>query len=261
MSEDAPRCTSDRKNGEPCTAYAVVDKESGESLGHCFRHCPDHLTEQAERVTGKRRCSRILHGRNDDGTLAEGYGTRCHEPAITDPEAENEQQVCRVHATASALYRGQQYAVDREARQAVVRYLPGVLDNVTGDDIEMIDNPFEELMLLASEMKAFKDRVGKRVAEMKVDEFRYSGERIGEQLRAEVGVYVGMMDKLGQLLVKITRLNIEARLMRITERQATIIEDAIGKTLADDRLALPAVKQDLARTIVVDIMTRSLDVA
>lgn len=116
-------------------------------------------------------------------------------------------------------------------------------------------NPFEALLDMAQELTAWKDICLAKVAKLKEDEWRWDGDRAGEQLRSEVVLYERAAQRATDLLVKIARLGIEERMMRIAERQAAIVETAIVRTLQD--LQLPVDMQAQARTRVVQHLKAS----
>ena len=92
-----------------------------------------------------------------------------------------------------------------------------------------VENPLEQLALLAGELIAFKDATSALVGDLK--ELRYKGKS-GEQLRAELGLYERAQDRCGRMLVDIARLNIDSRLAAISEAQAQQLEVILIATLA-----------------------------
>lgn len=120
---------------------------------------------------------------------------------------------------------------------------------VRGDDVSFgelvgrkVENPFEELSELVSEVLLYKDYCARRVAELR-DNVRYEG-KAGEQLRAEVSLYERSLDRCGKLLVDWSRLNIDDRLARIEERKAALILEVIREALAK-----VALTDDARRTV------------
>lgn len=236
------QCKDVARDGSSCTNEELPDLE------YCFAHAPADLVQMAEHMTGKKRCAGIAKYKQHIG--AEDWSNRrCGNASLPQSEW------CTYHLRVKGdVQRYVQLRIDQLSSDEIAALskhtdLPQEVYDKLNGIMTPIGNPFEELLLVAAEMKAFKDRVGARVAEMKIEEFRYGGDRIGEQLRAEVLVYERALDRLAVTLVKITRLNIEERLVRITERQAAVIEAAITGALADLNLSVEL--QEAARMNIV----------
>lgn len=110
-------------------------------------------------------------------------------------------------------------------------------------------NPFDALLDMAQETLNFKEVCAAKLAKLKDDEWRWEGERVGEQLRSEVALYERAIQRCTDTLIKIARLGIEERMMRVAERQQAIMELAIVRTMQD--LDLPIEMQAKARTRMV----------
>jgi hypothetical protein len=106
-------------------------------------------------------------------------------------------------------------------------------------------NPFDALLDIAQEQMQWKDLCLSKFSKLKEDEWRWDGDRAGEQIRSEITLYERAIDRATKTLERIARLGIEDRLMRIAERQAAIVETAIVRTLQD--LDLPIELQAKAR--------------
>lgn len=106
-------------------------------------------------------------------------------------------------------------------------------------------NPFDALLEMAQETMEFKDICKVKLSKLKEDEWRWEGERVGEQLRSEVALYERAIQRCTDTLIKIARLGIEERMMRVAERQQAIMERAIVRTMQD--LDLPLEMQAKAR--------------
>lgn len=120
--------------------------------------------------------------------------------------------VCRMHGGAARQVRrkaAERVAGDRAQRMAE-RYAPAA---------EPISDPLSALLTLAGEIAGFKDFVGARVAELRAESWRYEGIN-AEQLRAELALYERSLDRAARVLVDINRLDLEERLVRVSERQA-----------------------------------------
>ncbi|MEV5944231.1 hypothetical protein [Streptomyces sp. NPDC051994] len=102
---------------------------------------------------------------------------------------------------------------------------------LVGTGVAPVDNPLRALAELAGEMTVFKDALAGLVRKLDVDEIRYKGGA-GEQIRAEVILYERALERTGQLLVNVARLNIDDRLAAIEEKQADAVIAAIEAALA-----------------------------
>ncbi|MFD7016124.1 hypothetical protein [Streptomyces sp. NPDC059928] len=133
--------------------------------------------------------------------------------------------VCYRHgATKRAQAKGRRAVADAKLDEQLNRLLVG-----TG--AAPVDNPLRALASLAGEMTALKDGLAGLVRKLDVDEIRYKGGA-GEQIRAEVVLYERALERTGQLLVNIARLNIDDRLAAIEEKQTDTVIRAIEAALA-----------------------------
>jgi hypothetical protein len=140
-------------------------------------------------------------------------------------------KVCEVHGGAT----GQ----NRAASEG--RVVEAELVNLATDLVgKPVGNPLTELSKLAGRARAWMELLEARVQALLDDEPEYGEEAdgkkergiryrggAGEQTRAEVQLYERAMAQLGTLLTAIARLNIDARLAAITERQAEAVIAAL----------------------------------
>lgn len=110
-------------------------------------------------------------------------------------------------------------------------------------------NPLEALLELANEQVAWKNLCLAKLAKLQEDEWRWDGDRAGEQIRSEILVYERAIDRATNTLIKISRLGIEAKLAQIAEKQVSIVETAIVRTLQDLNLDIDT--QAKARTRII----------
>lgn len=244
---EGPQCKKIKGDGAPCTERSVRQwlPTSGDwkDLEHCFRHMPDDLIELAEEITGKKRCT----------VIKKVDGTRCEN--TVGPEALEEGVfICYQHAnweTARGWARTKLHNTSLDILEGTLAdpHLEGVIvprDIPEDDELD----PLDELLHVAKELQLFKERIAKLVAELRDDEIRYESEKGGEQLRSEIAVYERTLERYGNLLVKIARLNIDERQMRITERQAAIVEGLVTGALED--IGVPLELQDRARIAIAN---------
>jgi hypothetical protein len=103
-------------------------------------------------------------------------------------------------------------------------------------DVAPVGDPLAQLALLAGQAVAWKDAMAGRVNHLAG--LRYEGTGSGEQLRAEVALWERALDRCERVLVAMARLNIDERLVKITEGQADLMEKALRATLAEIGLDL-----------------------
>lgn len=178
-----------------------------------------------------------------------GQDQRCHRKARPG---------YRFCGTCVGMIKRNEYAKGAIAREKALRVESRnalhALMQKNGVEIELPEstddfNPFEALLDVAQEQLAFKEVCKAKLIKLREDEWRWDSDRTGEQLRSEVALYERAIQRCTDTLIRISRLNLEERLLRIAERQAAIIEMAIIRTLQD--LELPIELQAKARAQIV----------
>ncbi|MCX5522975.1 hypothetical protein OG342_08885 [Streptomyces bobili] len=128
--------------------------------------------------------------------------------------------MCKFHggaapqAKAAAVRR----QVETEARQVLAEL-----------GVPAVGDPLEALLRLAGQVLAWQAATAALVNQL--DGIRYRGANGAEQLRAEVVLYERAMDRAVAVLSAIARLNIDERLVAVTERQADAVIGAINVAL------------------------------
>lgn len=97
-----------------------------------------------------------------------------------------------------------------------------------------IHDPLTALKELAGEVLDWKDAMRKKVEEL--DSLEYSTD-YGETARAVVQLFERAMDRAGEFLFKIARLNIDDRLAAVTELQSQMILEGFFGAL--DEIGIP----------------------
>jgi hypothetical protein len=98
-------------------------------------------------------------------------------------------------------------------------------------EVTPVGDPFAALSRLAGQVVAWQEAISSIVNQLG-DRIRYEGASGSEQLRAEIALYERAMDRTGQILGLIAKLNIEDRMARVTERQADALVSALEAALA-----------------------------
>lgn len=153
---------------------------------------------------GRRRCT----ARRTDGEP-------CKNPPLKG------QAVCKFHGGAAPQSKAAavRRRVEVEARQVLAEL-----------GVPAVGDPLEALLQLAGQVLAWQAATAALVNQL--EDIRYQAGS-GEQLRAEVQLYERSMDRAIQVLSAIARLNIDERLVAVTERQADAVIGAINAALAE----------------------------
>jgi hypothetical protein len=218
-------CNGITSQGERCRTPEVP------GFGFCVRHLPDELCDEAAKH-GYVRCKAMVRDE-----ASEHYGLRCRQEAV------NDSGLCPYHQPNDKWL----VPVTREQRRAVARI--HTVAEAAGIDTTRVANPLQALLELADEALRFKEECGRRVVALETHEWRY--EHIaGEQIRGDILIYERAMDRAMRMLLAVSRLGIEERLARVTERQAVLVEQAIVHALEESGADLKV--QDKAREIVAE---------
>lgn len=128
---------------------------------------------------------------------------------------------CRLHggATPTQGKAARSAKVEAEARTVLATL-----------DVSPVENPLDALKRLAGQAVSWQEALAVCVNRLG-DRFRYEGVAGGEQLRSEMALYERAMDRCGQILGMIAKLNIDERLAVISEQQAEVVIAAIDAAL------------------------------
>lgn len=133
---------------------------------------------------------------------------------------------------------------DRKEMIQVLKDMDGLrsrLELVDITDYKPINNPYEELYRLAGQAVKWKDILAERVSTLQ--ELGYEG-KTGEQIKAEVQLFASALTECRNILVSISKLDVEERMVRVAEAQALMIAEALGRVLdslgLDDNTVLRA---------------------
>ncbi|WP_327724430.1 hypothetical protein [Streptomyces europaeiscabiei] len=96
--------------------------------------------------------------------------------------------------------------------------------------VPAVGDPLEALLKLAGQVLAWQSATAALVNGLE-DGIRYRGANGAEQLRAEISLYERAMDRAVAVLSAIARLNIDERLVAVTEKQADAMVNAINAAL------------------------------
>lgn len=149
---------------------------------------------------------------------AKSTGTRCtraRQPGST---------VCYYHGGAAPQVRAKatERLVEAEARRTFGRLV---------EHAEPVRNPFDALARAVGEVVAWKDFCAGRIADL--EHMRSTDEKGAEQIDAMVALFERSMDRAVSALATISKLGIEERLARVSERQADAVVRAVDAALVD----------------------------
>lgn len=203
-------CGEPTAKGTPCTHREI------EGLGACFWHLPDELLEEAEEITGMRRCRH-------------GYGgpDACHFQATegTEPPA------CKNHGANAGSVTSRE--AGRRVIEGRVADRMSVIMSEQGEKLlkpKPVGNHLQELLDVAAEIKAFREIMRDVVAQLDPSQYRY-GSKVGEQARAEVLLYERALDRNANVLLAIAKLNIASQLAKIEQNKVAAITRALNLAL------------------------------
>lgn len=164
-------------------------------------------------------------------------GAQCKGHKVTGLE------VCVKHGGGTGASRAvsQAYTAEKSVKRIAAAATTRRIRMVMGSfPSERIENPLRELQELAGEMKAWKQAMAERVADLLEQEKLRYGTDGGEAIRGEILLYERAMERLATVLATIAKLNIDERLVKIAEAQKDMILGAIEAALAKAGVTGPA---------------------
>jgi hypothetical protein len=107
------------------------------------------------------------------------------------------------------------------------------------EGLRPVNDPISALRELAAEAMSVKDFFAARVAAL--EQLRYEGHA-GEQVRAELTAYERALDRAGRFCVDLAKLNLDARMVAVSEAQGRMLAERVEAALLacglSDRLDL-----------------------
>jgi len=200
------RCIDSDAGGRRCQRYEV------EGMEFCLRHMPASMLEEAEAVTGVKRCR---HGVCTE-LAAEG----------TDPPACSKHKPAQLAKVSLALLHGRM----PERAQEIIEQHAADLEHP-----DPVTDPYGELMAVIGELKTWKDILRKEVA--KLNRRGYAG-KTGEQMLTDVALYTQALRDLSGVLLSTGRLNLDARLVGIRQQTMEMLDRALDLALEDSGVPL-----------------------
>lgn len=219
------RCTATAWHGGPCKNNARP------GLLTCRWHDEEFIAQAAE-------FGRVGSSRRSKEKDADAWKTRCTWRENEDRDKGSPMQCkkwavrgtlrCGSHGGSAVAHIGEQHMEERKAR-AILKKLVGA-DSGQLMDIEEF-NPLWALSKLAIEVLAMKDDLLERMLELPEADQIYTDRQGVEDVRAVMKMYERAVDRTSRLLVDIGRLNLDERLVNISERQGDLISTILEKVL------------------------------
>lgn len=146
-------------------------------------------------------------------------------------------------------------AEERERRRIITEvYEADPQAAVAAYGTEAITDPLDLLSKLLAAAVHHMDAMGQRVNAL--EEIRYESKAGGEQIRAEVKLFTGAMDRAAKLADMLIRSGFEKRRLELDEQTAALFVTAMQRVCA--RLELTPEQSVLVGEVVPDVL-RSLD--
>jgi hypothetical protein len=112
-----------------------------------------------------------------------------------------------------------------------------------------IGDPLDALERLADELWAFKQILTEKIATLRIEDWRYRHDRVGEQIRTELYLYERALDRVAKHLVNIAKLHIREHKARVENDIITKIDRAL--TMALQASGLDLAGQGSAHTVLI----------
>jgi hypothetical protein len=153
--------------------------------------------------------------------------------------------VCKAHGGHSP--QAMKAAQDRENRRIITElYEADPQAAIAAYGVEAISDPLDMLSRLAASSAHMMDALGQRVNAL--ERVRYESEAGGEQVRAELKLYMAAMAQTGKFLDMLIKSGFEERRIKLDEQTATLFVTAMQRVLA--RLELTPEQSALVGQIV-----------
>jgi hypothetical protein len=207
--EGTVRCLG--RGGVPCSNMEI------EGLEYCLHHVPDEMLDEAEGITGFRRC------RHDFG-----QPSACHQYAV----AETNPLACIIHGAQA----GSVHSKRASAKVVELRVARTETDKLVEHWDQVISAPpvtdaLGELRRVAGQIVAWKDLMLSVVRTLDKSHWRYTKDKMGEQVRAEIILAGHALDRAERCLLNLAKLDMSGMQLALDERMVSLIELAFTKAI------------------------------
>ncbi len=115
------------------------------------------------------------------------------------------------------------------------------------ENLVPVDNPLQQLQLLAAETLRYKEILADKVEELR--SWTYENIDNHEDIRAILSAYERALERAQRAMVDMARLGIQERLVRLSEVQAELIKGVIMAVLDSREMGLSRELRQTGRTI------------
>ncbi len=115
------------------------------------------------------------------------------------------------------------------------------------ENVVPVDNPLQQLQLLAAEVLRYKDMLAEKVEELR--SWTYTDVSDHEDIRAVLSAYERSLSQAQRTMVDMARLGIEERLVRLSEAQAELLKQVIVAVLDSSEMGLSRELRQTGRII------------
>jgi hypothetical protein len=180
-----------------------------------------------------------------DGTKRQGEPGTCHRPAGWGTPHPGTGR-CKLHGGTlrGSVAAGSRDLLNRQARSYLAKYGVAV----------PVDNPVQKLSELAGECDALRSYFAMRVQQLQDPDFTSTTDLGVDQINALVTAYERALDRCAKVLTDMAKLNLDERLVRVSELQATALGASLDKVLANPRVGL----DDAQRATVLNLLATEL---
>ena len=122
-----------------------------------------------------------------------------------------------------------------------------VLTLLNREGLSPVDDPLRQLQLVAAEALALKNLFADRVEAL--SDLTYSDQGDHEDVRAVLHAYERALDRCDRVLTGMVKLDLDTRLVRLSEAQAVLLMQVVEAVLDSRELALDATARSTGRAI------------
>lgn len=146
--------------------------------------------------------------------------------------------LCKLHggSTVQRHESGMRERIESEARAILIR-----------EGATVVTDPYAELMALAGEVTKVKDVLGDKVDELRA--WTHTDVASREDVKAMLSAYERALDRCHRVLVDIARLDLDARMVRLSELQGAMIRSVVDAVIDSKELGLTEDARQLARQL------------
>lgn len=145
-------------------------------------------------------------------------------------------------------------ATPNHKKKAAVEIVDAEVKKIlTLENVEPLGDPITQLQVLAGEAIRIKDIFAQKVTEL--EEWSYKNGEATEDVRAVVAGLERGMDRAHRIVLSMAKLDLETRLVKLSEAQAELLRYVVERVLNSKELALDKERRQMGRTILARELT------